>query len=115
MAVVSSHILNGTDGTHAGGIRVRLIHLKTSEEIASSETRSDGRFVETVDLKGADPTDKYELVFDAGNYWTERSMENPQGFNEIVVRFAMPDADARYHMPIILSPNSYSIWASIPE
>jgi 5-hydroxyisourate hydrolase len=32
--------------------------------------------------------------------------------DEIVIRFAMPDADAKYHIPIIMSPNSYSCWWS---
>ena len=31
---------------------------------------------------------------------------------EVVVRFSMADITARYHIPVILSPNSYSIWWS---
>jgi 5-hydroxyisourate hydrolase len=31
---------------------------------------------------------------------------------EIVLRFEMPDPSAQYHMPVILSPNSYSAWWS---
>jgi len=28
------------------------------------------------------------------------------------LRFAMPDPEGTYHMPIILNPNSYSTWMS---
>jgi 5-hydroxyisourate hydrolase len=31
---------------------------------------------------------------------------------EIVIRFSMPDPGARYHIPVIMSPNSYSCWWS---
>lgn len=115
MAVVSTHTLNGADGTHAGGIRVRLVNLSTGIGLFESETDTGGRLQETVDLTGADPADRYELVFDTGHYWTTQGVAHSRQIDEIVLRFAMPDPAARYHMPIILSPNSYSTWASVPE
>ena len=115
MAVVSSHTLNGADGTHAGGVVVRLVNLSTGSELFMSETDAGGRLLETVDLAGANPADRYELVFDTGQFWTTQGVAHSQRIDEIVLRFAMPDPAARYHMPIILSPNSYSTWASVPE
>ena len=115
MAVVSSHTLNGADGTHAGGIRVRLVNINTGNELFGSETDTGGRLQETVDLTGADPADRYELVFDTGSYWEGQGVTHSQRIDVIVLRFVMPDPAARYHMPIILSPNNYSTWASVPE
>lgn len=115
MATVSSHTLNGADGTHAGGIKVRLVNVSTGNEVFVSETDAGGRLLETVDLTGADPGDQYELVFDTGRYWTGQGLAHSQRIDEIVLRFAMPNLAARYHMPIVLSPNSYSTWASVPE
>jgi 5-hydroxyisourate hydrolase len=53
-------------------------------------------------------------VFATGAYWQARDIarSGAQIMDEVVVRFVMTDAAARYHIPVILSPNSYSIWWS---
>ena len=38
--------------------------------------------------------------------------ESVQILEEIVIRFTMLDPEARYHIPVIMSPNSYSCWWS---
>lgn len=117
MATVSSHTLNGTDGSHAGGIAVRLINLATGAVLFDTEMDAGGRLSEDVDLTGANPADRYEITFAAGAYWAARSLprDGAQTMEEIVIRFAMPDPKARYHIPLILSPNAYSTWWSTPE
>ncbi|MCR9152399.1 MAG: hydroxyisourate hydrolase [Rhodobacteraceae bacterium] len=114
-AMVSSHTLDGTDGTHAGGIAVRLVNLTTGAEIFVACTDAGGRLMQAVDLTGADPADRYDISFATGPYWRARGIAHDGLVDEVVLRFAMPDPAARYHMPLILSPNGYSCWASIPE
>jgi 5-hydroxyisourate hydrolase len=36
----------------------------------------------------------------------------PAAVTQIALRFAMTDPEGAYHMPIILNPNSYSMWTS---
>lgn len=115
MAVVSSHTLNASDGSHAGGIAVRLVNLSTGAELFSTAMDDGGRLTQTVDLAGAGPTDIYELTFAVGAFWAALGHEGPRVIQEIVLRFAMPDPDARYHSPVILSPFGYSTWASLAE
>lgn len=115
MAVVSSHTLNASDGSHAGGIAVRLVNLSTGAEMFSAATDDGGRLAQTVDLAGAGPADIYELTFAVGAFWAARGHEGPRVVQEVVLRFAMPDPAARYHTPVILSPFGYSTWASLPE
>ena len=114
MAVVSSHTLNGTDGTHAGGIAVCLTRMGDTDPLFVTEMDAGGRLSEQVDLSGADPEDMYQLTFQTGAYWAARGL--PKGgeriIGEIVLRFLMPDPNGKYHMPVILNPNSYSTWAS---
>lgn len=114
MALISSHTLNGTDGTHAGGIPVRLTRTGDATVLFDGEMDAGGRLSQEVDLSGANPDEVYELTFQMDVYWAERG--RPQGneriIGEIVLRFSMPDPDGKYHMPIILNPNSYSTWAS---
>ena len=114
MAVVSSHTLNGVDGTHAGGIAVSLRNLNTGEILFDNAMDDSGRLVQDIAEDLIDPVTKYELVFATGAYWQARNIARSgvQIMDEVVVRFAMPNAAARYHIPVILSPNSYSIWWS---
>ena len=43
MASITSHILNGTDGTHARKIPARLLELKSQKILVSGETDDGGR------------------------------------------------------------------------
>ena len=117
MAIISSHTLNGMNGTHASGFPVRLINITKHSEIFSTSMNNNGRLEKTVDLSMTDATDKFELIFDTGVYWNSLGLSAPdnQIISEVVLRFYMPNKNARYHMPVILSPNSYSIWSSVPE
>ena len=117
MATVSSHTLNGTDGSHAGDIAVRLVNRNTNEILFETAMDSGGRLSQDIDPASVDTTASYELVFHTGSYWASQPHPGPsvRAIEEVVVRFSMPDPDARYHMPVILSPNSYSVWWSQPE
>jgi 5-hydroxyisourate hydrolase len=114
MAVISSHTLNGVDGTHAGGIRVLVHERRSGKVLFDSKTDDGGRLSEEVDISASGPDATYEMVFATGSYWQARDVarKTPQIMAEVVVRFQMPDPDARYHIPVIISPNSYSVWWS---
>ena len=109
MAVVSSHILNGVDGTHAGGIKVHLINLNTGNVLFDAATDAGGRLKQEV--ANPDPKARYELVFQTGSYWDAQGGVTTRT-PEVILRFAMPEVDGSYHSPIILSPNGYSVWTS---
>ena len=110
MAVVSSHTLNGVDGTHAGGIPVTLTNLKTRKVSFRTQMDVGGRLSQSIEPLSIDPDTIYELLFDTGPYWATREM--PATVTQIALRFAMSDPNGTYHMPIILNPNSYSMWSS---
>ena len=114
MAVLSSHLLNGVDGTHAGEVSITLTKIDTDgQRSVVFEEKSDegGRFHRELEIVfGA----AYEMVIASGAYFARRDVSSPgmQILSEIIVRFSMPDPDARYHIPVIMSPNSYSCWWS---
>lgn len=116
-ATISTHILNGADGSHAGGIAVRLVNIATGAVLFEAETDDGGRLTREVDLAGADTADRYEICFSTGIYWSagHSSRDGPQVMDEVALRFRMPDPDARYHLPVIISPNACSCWLSAPE
>jgi len=114
MATITSHTLNGTDGTHAGGIGVTLIDRISGAVLVASETDIGGRLSLVIPDHKIDPHGSYELVFATGAYWASRSIprDGAQIVDEVVIRFSMPDPGGRYHLPVILAPNSHSVWWS---
>ena len=109
MTIITSHILNGTDGSHAGGIKVTLSKLGNMK-IFETKTDDGGRFRQNIDSEEIDSFATYELVFETGNFWIERSFK--QIMDQIVLRFKIKDQFSDYHIPIIINPNSYSVWWS---
>ncbi|MFZ1816201.1 MAG: hydroxyisourate hydrolase [Rhizobiaceae bacterium] len=110
MALVTSHTLNGTDGTHAAGIFVSLTNLATGTMLFSATTDEGGRLSSTIAPSLIDPEVTHELLFDVKLYWAARRL--PATVNEIALRLVMADPDGSYHLPIIINPNSYSMWSS---
>jgi 5-hydroxyisourate hydrolase len=112
MATLTSHALNGLDGSHAGGIHVSLVKGGSPEPLRSSKTDDGGRLSFEFDPSEIDYDVSYELVFHVEPYWIDRGLQSDGVISEIVLRFKMPDASGEYHMPVILSPFSYSTWKS---
>ncbi len=115
MATISSHVLNGLDGTHAASIAMKLVNVDTGVTLLESRTDDGGRFSQAVDIENAVAEHRYELIISTAEYWLNRDVESDQFIDEIVLRFRMPDPDARYHKPLIIAPNSYSTWSSVAE
>lgn len=117
MASLSSHTLNAADGSHAGGVGITLLRIGPGTErttLFARQTDAGGRLSEKLDLTGADPTAQYELVFHTGRYFAAQSTTAiaGQAQQEVVLRFAMPDSDGAYHLPLIMAPNGCSSWWS---
>ena len=48
MALITSHLLNGTDGTHAAGVSATLRNCATGAEIFKTQTSNKGRMEQQV-------------------------------------------------------------------
>ena len=116
MAVVTTHLLNSVLGTHAGGVGIELLRIEPSGVrtiMFERETDAGGRLAETVKTSKEHDAE-YELVFQTGRYFVARSAPQPtkQIVKQVVIRFSMPDPNASYHIPLMIAPNSYSVWWS---
>ena len=77
------------------------------------ESGSDGRIAATVEVDGADAGRVCELRFHTGEYFDrEGCVEQARIMPVVVFRLRPSDPDARYHVPLIVSPHGYSIWWS---
>jgi 5-hydroxyisourate hydrolase len=69
------------------------------------QTNADGR-VDAPLLSGQEMnTGTYELIFFVGDYFGERRF-----LDRVPVRFAISDAAAKYHVPLLVSPWAYSTY-----
>ena len=110
MAIFSSHLLDATNGSHAGNIEVIIYQIKENgnkEIFFESKSDDGGRIHKEFDLSDDDTRCEYEMICKTGNYFSEKKI-----VSEITVKFKMPDPNKKYHIPIIISPNGYSIWWS---
>ena len=110
MATLSSHLLNSVDGTHASGVKVIINQINSSGEkviFFESETDNGGRILKDFDLSKDDCNCDYEMVCKIADFFSEKKI-----VSEITIKFRMEDPKKKYHLPIIISPNGYSIWWS---
>lgn len=115
MATVSSHVLDSVNGTHAAGIRCQLFRLDEEggrEMVFDLKADQEGRITEEVEVENATRDAEYELVFHSEAYFELQSINANTMVETIVIRFNMNDAHKRYHLPVMLSPHSYSTWWS---
>tara|TARA_B100001079_G_scaffold26890_1_gene20500 strand:- start:1155 stop:1490 length:336 start_codon:yes stop_codon:yes gene_type:complete len=110
MATLSSHLLNSVDGTHANGVKVIINKIDSSGEkivFFETETDSGGRILKDFDLSEDDCKCDYEMICKTSEYFSKKKI-----VSEIIIKFRMEDPKKKYHLPIIISPNGYSIWWS---
>ena len=112
MATVSSHILDSVKGDHAAGIRCQLFQLGEAGKSQVFDVGADveGRIVEIVSIDDSNRGAEFELVIHAAEYFTAQGGSPGSPVTTVVIRFTMIDDAARYHLPVMLSPHSYSTW-----
>ena len=115
MATISSHTLDSMLGTHAGGIEVELLRIDPSGNrvrVFLARTDDGGRLREEVVLDAYSPDDQFEMVFQTGDYFARQQHLGHRIIQEVVIRLQMPNPNGKYHIPLMLAPNSYSVWWS---
>ena len=67
MAIVSSHLLSSTDGSHASGVKViinQIIKNGSRRKIFQSKTDNNGRIYKQFSITKKDSSLKYEIIGD---------------------------------------------------
>lgn len=112
MGRLTTHVLDTALGCPAAGLTVELYRLgETAEHIVSAETNADGR-IDSPLLEGdAFAEGVYELRFHAGDYLRRTATLPEPAFLDVVpIRFGIAAPDEHYHVPLLLSPYSYSTY-----
>jgi 5-hydroxyisourate hydrolase len=106
---VSTHVLDAVRGTPAQGMRLRLERVEAAGAVTLGEgtTNSDGRCPDlTEGLEVGAGT--YRLRFETGE-WFART-ETTTFYPVVELVFEVVDGSAHHHVPLLLSPFSFSTY-----
>lgn len=111
---VTTHVLDAALGRPAEGLEIEVWRLDGENRtlVRRLATNDDGRTDTPPIPKGELEPGVYEFVFHAGPYLDTvlgRS-DGPRFLDAVPIRFGVADASAHYHVPLLLSPFSYSTY-----
>ncbi|OCX66590.1 hydroxyisourate hydrolase [Thioclava sp. SK-1] len=111
---LTTHVLDTARGCPAAGLQITLFRIVGEDrvELARMTTNDDGRTDAPILPKGDFKTGVYELIFNAGDYLRGSSQVNqePLFLDQVPIRFGINDAQAHYHVPLLLSPYGMSTY-----
>lgn len=115
MAKLSTHVLDTANGTPAACVRLmlhRLLGDGKEELVAGRVTNRDGRTDAPLLSGDAIQTGRYRLTFHAGDYFRARgtALPDPPFVDIVELHFGIADAHGDYHVPLLVSPWSYSTY-----
>ena len=113
MTKLTTHVLDVYSGKPGKGIKVDLYYVKNDKReklnsvILNNDGRADKPLIEGSNFKEG----QYELVFFIGDYF-KKITELPKipFLDDVVVKFGISNAKEHYHVPLLVSPWSYSIY-----
>lgn len=113
MGRLTTHVLDTANGRPGNGIAVTLFRIDGGRrELLRTVTNHDGRCDQPLLQGEALEAGSYELVFAAGDYFCSlgAALPEPLFVDEVVLRFGIADASQHYHVPLLVSPWSYSTY-----
>ena len=112
MTKLTTHCLDTFSGKPARGVKVDVYFVSGKREklntiVLNNDGRTDTPLVEGSSFKEG----KYELVFFVGDYFkTVTNLPKIHFLDEIVIKFGISNPKEHYHVPLLVSPWSYSTY-----
>jgi 5-hydroxyisourate hydrolase len=111
---LTTHVLDIANGKPGAGMVATLFRRAGDryEAIKSVTTNADGRADAPLLEGDAMLPGRYRLVFAAGTYYRRLgvALPEPPFVDEVVIDFGIADAALHYHVPLLVSPWSYSTY-----
>ena len=113
MTKLTTHVLDVYSGKPGRGIKVDLYHVQNNKKeklnsvILNNDGRADNPLIEGSDFKEG----QYELIFFVGDYF-KKITEVPKipFLDDVIIKFGISNAKEHYHVPLLVSPWSYSTY-----
>lgn len=114
MGRLSTHVLDTAHGRPAKGIAIELFAIEGEQRhsIVRTVTNADGRTDAPLMTGEAFRAGTYELVFEVGAYFKAlgTALADPPFLDIVPIRFSIAEPDGHYHVPLLVSPWSYSTY-----
>lgn len=114
MGRLSTHVLDTVNGKPARGVAIELFAVEDEQRrsVLRTVTNVDGRTDAPLMIGDAFRTGTYELVFEVGAYFKAlgTATVDPPFLDIVPIRFTMAEPDGHYHVPLLVSPWSYSTY-----
>jgi len=107
MSSLSTHVLDTAHGCPASGIAVALL-VADGTALFEGVTNDDGR---CTGLPTVEP-ERYTMTFAVADYFRARGhdLPDPPFIDVVRIDFGIAEADGHYHVPLLVSPFSYSTY-----
>ena len=114
MGKLTTHVLNIAAGAPAAGMRIDLRALPAGPGVSprASQTNADGRCAAPLLEGAALRSGCYSLTFHVADYFRSLgvALADPPFLDEVVIAFGVADPNQDYHVPLLVSPWSYSTY-----
>lgn len=120
MGRLTTHVLDTTRGTPGNAIAVSLYRVEGEQRqrLKSLLTNDDGRCDQPLLENDEFKQGVYELVFAVGPYFAllesiksgSEVTSDLRFLDDVVIRFGVSAADEHYHVPLLITPYSYSTY-----
>ena len=115
MGHLSTHVLDTMHGCPAAGMKLTLQRIDGAQVetlrhvVLNQDGRTDGGpLLDAADMAAG----RYRLLFEVGAYFRTRgvALPEPAFIDTVPVDFGMADANGHYHVPLLVSPWTYSTY-----
>lgn len=115
MGKLTTHVLDTALGKPAAGVAIELYALEggVHRRLCSAVTNADGRCDRPLLEGEAFKAGTYELQFRMGEYFRRTDGTNIASVpfvDTVPIRFGIADPDSHYHVPLLVSPWSWSTY-----
>ncbi|MBI6768079.1 hydroxyisourate hydrolase [Pseudomonas syringae] len=114
MGKLTTHVLDAAHGCPGSAICIELYRVEDQRllHIVSTLTNSDGRCDAPLLQGETYQSGVYQLHFKAGDYYRTRGvvLNEPAFLDEVVLRFGIDAGQEHFHVPLLISPYSYSTY-----
>lgn len=114
MGYVTTHVLDTANGRPASGLRLEVwrVDVDIPEKLRDATTNEDGRLDSPAITENELEVGTYEIRFHVADYFkgSAAALTEPPFLDIVPIRFGVADAGAHYHVPLLVSPFSYSTY-----
>ena len=116
MAGLTTHVLDTTRGRPASGVDDRTARARGGRRADADRERAKptptGAPTRPLIAAAQARVGAFELTFHVGAYFREQgaTTAEPPFLDVVPIRFAIADAKAHYHVPLVVTPWSYSTY-----